>query len=199
MRSPNRWNGETMRGIRFGATAFAALAAVAASLPAAAPAQEAPRQVIELPLVAGWYDGRPVQYVTTDVSDAGAAAELGANYVPRLADALTPGALGKAGAVERIYRIANFRQGSVLPSIPEPAGAANRNRNYSPLWRVYVVQWSAAAAPHLLRSEEEILDAEEKGLLTIARSDIVVNCPVIFAAGSGLPNAAIKTVGTGAK
>lgn len=161
---------------------------------AAAEAPAVARQVIELPLVSGWYEGREVQYVTTDVSDAAAALEMGANYVPRLAYALVPAMPGHPGAVERIYRVANFNQGSVLPSIPMPAGAGNGNRNYSPLWQVYVAQWAADATPHLLRSEEEILAAEEKGLLTVVKSNIVVNCPVIFAAGAGLPGAVIRTL-----
>jgi hypothetical protein len=152
------------------------------------------RQVIELPLVAGWFDGQEVQYVTTDVSDPDAAVEMSANYVPRLANAITPPEPGKPGAVERIYRVANFTQGSVLPSIPSPTGAANRDRNYSPIWQVHLVRWADSAKPHLLRSEEEILSAEEKGLLTITRTNIVVNCPVIFARGSSLPGASIKTL-----
>lgn len=155
------------------------------------------RQVVELPLVSGWYEGREVLYVTTDVSDAGAAKEMGANYVPRLANALTPAerAPGQTGAVERIYRVVNFKQGSILPSIPEPVGAANRNRNYSPIWQVYQVTWAASSKPYLLRSEEDLLAAEEKGLLSIGKSNIVVNCPVVFFAGAGLlPHAVIKTV-----
>jgi hypothetical protein len=157
-------------------------------------AQTAARQVIELPLVSGWFDGKPVQYVTTDVSDPDAAIEMQANYVPRLANAIVQIEPGKPGALERIYRVVNFQQGSVLPSIPSPTGAANRDRNYSPLWLVHMVRWNDGATPRLLRSEEEILRAEERGELTIAKSNIVVNCPVIFAAGSSLPGTAIKTI-----
>lgn len=188
-----------MRCNGMGAALVLSLGLPLAMLPASshAAAGEVPavvRQVIELPLVSGWHEGREVQYVTTDVSDAAAALEMGANYVPRLAYALMPAVPGHPGAVERIYRIANFKQGSVLPSIPMPAGAGNVNRNYSPLWQVYVAQWAAGATPHLLRSEEEILAAEEKGLLTVVKSNIVVNCPVVFAAGTGLPGAAIRSV-----
>ncbi|HEY4073992.1 MAG TPA: hypothetical protein VGM52_12905 [Herbaspirillum sp.] len=170
------------------------------SFPIASFAQDAApvagtRKVVELPLVSGWFEGREVQYVTTDVSDAGAAAEMGANYVPRLANAIVPAVPGKPGVVERIYRVTNFSQGSVLPSIPDPVGAANRNRNYSPIWQVYMVTWAAGATPHVLRAEEEVLDAEEKGQLSISKSNIVVNCPVVFFAGAGLlPGAVIKTV-----
>jgi hypothetical protein len=157
---------------------------------AAAPA----RKVVELPLVSGWYEGREVEYVTTDASDAGAAAEMSSNYVPRLANALVPAAPGKPTSVERIYKFTNFPQGSVLPSTPEPVGAGNRNRNYSPLWQVYTVTWNAGATPRELRAEEEVLDAEEKGELAIVKTNIVVNCPVVSFAGAGLlPGAVIKT------
>jgi hypothetical protein len=155
-------------------------------------AQQTTRQVIELPLVSGWFNGRAVQYVTTDVSDPDVAIEMQANYVPRLVNALAQP--GKPGAVERIYRVANFAQGSVLPSIPSPAGSGNRDRNYSPLWQVHMVHWVDNVKPHLLKSEEEILDAEEKGQLAITKTDVVVNCPVIFADGSHLPGARIKTI-----
>jgi hypothetical protein len=188
---------QTMK-IHFGPGAMLMMAIAATFLPAyshaedAAPADDV-RKVVELPLVSGWFEGREVQYVTTDVSDADAAVEMGANYVPRLANAIVPAAPGKPGAVDRIYRVANFKQGSVLPSVPDPVGAANRDRNYSPIWQVYLVTWAAGATPHVLRAEEEILDAEEKGQLSIAKSNIVVNCPVVFFAGAGLlPGAVIR-------
>jgi hypothetical protein len=175
-----------------------AIAVIGLFFPAFAHADEAvagTHKVVELPLVSGWYEGREVQYVTTDVSDPDAAIEMGANYVPRLANAIVPVAPGKPGAVERIYRVSNFKQGSVLPSIPDPVGAANRNRNYSPIWQVYVVTWAAGTTPRELRAEDEVLDAEEKGQVSISKSNIVVNCPVVFFAGAGLlQGAVIRTI-----
>lgn len=147
-----------------------------------------PSGTIELPLVSGWFQGKMVHYVTTDVSDPEAAKEMGANYVPRLAAALPaqPRAPGQAGAVERIYSIRNFRQGSVLPSIPEPTGAGNSDRNYSPLWQVHKVNWLPGHAPRVLKSEEEVLAAADKGEVAIVQTGIVVNCPVIFSPQGGL-------------
>jgi len=57
-----------------------------------------------------------------------------------------------------------------------------------------MVRWNDGKTPHLLRSEEEILRAVVHGELSITESNIVVNCPIIFAAGSSLPGAAIKTI-----
>lgn len=147
-----------------------------------------PAGTIELPLVSGWFQGRMVHYVTTDVSDPDAAREMGANYVPRLANAL-PSQLrvpGQPSSLERIYSVRNFRQGSVLPSIPEPTGAGNTDRNYSPLWLVHKVHWLPGHVPRVLKSEEDVLAAADKGEVSIVQTNIVVNCPVIFSPQGGL-------------
>ena len=143
---------------------------------------------IELPLISGWFQGKVVHYVTTDVSDANAAKEMGANYVPRLANAIPaqPRQPGQGSAIERIYSFGNFKQGGVLPSLPEPAGAGNTDRNYSPLWQVQKVNWVAGHVPRVLKSEEEILEAADRGEVTITQTNIVVNCPVIFSPQGGL-------------
>lgn len=42
-----------------------------------------------------------------------------------------------------------------------------------------LVIWNEAAAPRVLRSEEEILQAECAGELTIEPTDVIVNAPVV--------------------
>jgi len=162
-----------------------------ASLSAACAAQaQVSGDIVELPLVSGWYEGKVVRYVTTDVSDKKAAADMGANYVPRLANAISQQRQpGQPSAVERIYSFANFKQGGVLPSSPGPLGAGNQDLNYSPLWQVHKVTWLAGKQPHVLKSEEEVLAAEEAGQVSIEKTNIIVNCPVVFTTQSGaLPN-----------
>jgi hypothetical protein len=44
---------------------------------------------------------------------------------------------------------------------------------------MYVVAWKDPSKATELRSEEAILTAEDQGLVTIERTDIVLNCPVI--------------------
>ena len=171
-------------------------AALVACACAAAHAQaQTPAGTIELPLVSGWFQGKMVHYVTTDVSDPVAAKEMGANYVPRLANAIParPRQPGQGSAIERIYSFGNFRQGGVLPSIPEPTGPGNTDRNYSPLWHVHKVNWTAGHTPRVLKSEEEVLQAADNGEVTITQTNIVVNCPVIFSPQGGLlPGAKIN-------
>lgn len=143
-----------------------------------------------LPLQRAWVDDALVEYVTTDVSDAAMAREMGANFVPRLADAL-PAPAGRAAPgtslLERAYVFPAGEQIGVFQSAPLPAGAANADRAYSPLWRVVMVHWLKPGARRELRSQEAILDAQDRGELRLTLSDVVVNCPVVRAGdGSAL-------------
>lgn len=174
----------------------APLWAALALAPVPASAQPA-ADTVELPLISGWYEGKPVRYVTTDVSDRKAAAEMNANYVPRLANAIAaqPTAPGQKSAVERIYSFANFHQGGVLPSLPMPTGSGNADPNYSPLWQVHKVSWQAGKTPRVLKSEEEILAAEEAGEVKIEKTGIVVNCPVVMSEYGSLPQIRVRLGG----
>jgi hypothetical protein len=144
---------------------------------------------IALPLQRAWFEGRVVEYVTTDVSDAAVAREKGANYVPRLADTLpderaprVPGGARGGAPVERVYSFAGRHQFGVFPSAPRPAGHDNADAAYSPLWRMVVVHWNPGRTVRELRSEEAVLAAEERGDVRLEITRIVLNCPVVRAA-----------------
>jgi len=134
-----------------------------------------------LPLSRAWIDGRIVEYVTTDISDPGMAAMMGANYVPRLSEALrsSPG----KSLVERVYKFPKEEQISIFQSAPSPVGAGNQDRSYSPLWRVVLVTWTHPYKARELKSEEALLAAADKKELSLEVTDIVVNCPVTRSAG----------------
>ena len=138
-------------------------------------------ETINLPLIQGWFDGRRAYYVTTDMSDAGMSGMTGANYVPRLANALPPEPRvpGAPSSTDRIYKFPNAEQASVLPSAPEPLGPGNASNAYSPLWQIVNVTWNRGVTPVLLRSEREVLEAEDVGRVTLEITRIVVNCPVV--------------------
>lgn len=137
-----------------------------------------------LPLQRAWFEGRRVEYVTTDVSDAAMAAAMGVNHTPRLADAV--GAPSRFGVLERVYKFAAGEQINVFPSAPTPAGPGNRDTAYSPLWRIVMVHWQRPANRRELRSEEQVLAAEQAGEVSLTVTDIVVNCPVVRD-GAGRP------------
>ena len=94
----------------------------------------APVETISLPLILGWFDGRRAYHVTTDISDAAMAGMMGANHVPRLANALPPEPQvpGAPSSTDRIYVFPNGEQANVLPSAPEPLGPGDNSNAYSP-------------------------------------------------------------------
>ena len=143
---------------------------------------------VVLPLVHCWYKGQVAYYIQTEASDAGLAQQQGVNYAPSLANAIS----ANPAAVGAIYHVTNFTQANVIPSAPIPAGPGNTDPSYSPLWQVILVTWNPTASPYVLKSEEDVLNAQAEGLVTIASTDIVVNCPVIYTPSGGvLPTATI--------
>lgn len=174
-------------GITAGILAMAAwLPAAQAAKPSVETLNEHSAATVELPLLSGWYDGDVAFYITTDVSQEEMARAAGANYVPRLRHALRPPEPGQPTALDRVYKFTNFEQGSVFPSAPQP-GIADADADYTPFWVVYQVTWLPGTSPHLLRSEQEIADAEQNKQIRIAATDVVVNCPILFLRKSGPP------------
>jgi hypothetical protein len=86
---------------------------------------------------------------------------------------------GAPSSTDRIYKFPNAEQASVLPSAPEPLGASNASNAYSPLWQIVEVTWKPGVTPVVLRSERDVLEAEDAGRVTVVPTRIVVNCPVV--------------------
>ncbi len=137
-----------------------------------------------LPVHRAWVDGHVVEYVTTDISDLDMARIQGVNFVPRLAQALktSPG----RSVLERVYKFHGDAQISVFQSAPLPVGAENRQEAYSPLWRLVLVRWHDLTKARELRSEEEVLAAQDRSEVALEVTDIVVNCPVVRGRGRAL-------------
>jgi hypothetical protein len=104
------------------------------------------------------------------------------NNVPGLANVLS----AQTTAVDDIYHVTNFTQGNVIPSAPNPAGPGNTDPNYTPLWQLSLVTWNPGITPYLLKSEQDILSEKARGSLKIVKTNIVVNCPVIYTLFGGL-------------
>lgn len=167
----------TVRTTRFLVIATALLISACAS-----PLFDVGRTETVLPLNKAWVEGRVVEYVTTDISDLAMARMMGANHVPGLAAAIK---LPKGSSiVERVYKFPNDEQINIFQSAPSPVGAENKDRSYSPLWRVVNVTWLNKARQQELKSEEALLAAEERKDLALEVTDIVINCP-ITRAGQG--------------
>ena len=201
------------RWLRAAGTLGLALWLAGCTLPATAPAHANPAaaaaaaaaaaEQIQLPLLRGWFEGLEVLYVTTDASDREVAREHDANYAPVLANALRAQPSGHAaspanaaqrpGATDRVYGTTNFKQSSVFASAPEPMGHQSSAATYSPLWQLVKVTWNDPTTARTLRSEEEVLDAAEKGQLTLEVTRIVINCPIVYRGKSdALPGVTIN-------
>ena len=154
---------------------LAVISASALLTACASPVFDVGRSETVLPLSRAWVEGRMVEYVTTDISDLPMAQMMGANHVPGLSAALKLPA--GTSLVQRVYKFSAEEQISIFQSAPNPVGAGNQDRSYSPLWRVVLVRWISPAEKRELKSEEELLAAEDKKLVALDVTDIVVNWP----------------------
>jgi hypothetical protein len=131
------------------------------------------------PVVTGWAHGEEVEYLLQEVSDPEVAdlmrdvTGFDVQVVEELAEA-------PASSLATLYLFMNGVEG------PNPFGfqmnvldSTLGDPGYSPLWRHTFVTWKPGVEPRELTSEEEILDAEEAGEVTLERSDLVINCPVL--------------------
>lgn len=137
-----------------------------------------------LPIAIGWFNGEPCLYISTDASDPDVAAAFKANYAPALANAPSP---------VPIYAVTNFAQGNIVPSAPSPAGPRNTSQGYSPLWQVSMVTWNSGVTPQLLRSEQDVLAMQMAGNLTVTKTNIIVNCSIVWTQqGGALPGTIVS-------
>ena len=142
-----------------------------------------------LPLISCWYKGEILFYIRIDTSDRATAQQQGLNYVPQLANVLT----SSPAAYDDIYTFTNSKQFNVVPSAPYPVGPKNTDHSYQPLWQVSEVAWNPGSKARALKSEEEILAAAKSGEVTVTKTNVIINCPIVFRPGAGiLPNVEIE-------
>lgn len=133
------------------------------------------------------HTGLQVRQATTDVSHADVAEAKGANFAPRLADALPvgPPVPGRRSSVDKVYAVTNFKHESIFASAPFPMGSASRDRAYSPLWQMVKVTWAVGKVPQTLKSEEAVLAAVDSGAVTLEPTSVVLNCPIVHRGPKG--------------
>ena len=139
---------------------------------------------VTIPIIHGYYNGRDVYFMHTEVSDKEMAERLSdmvsfsVIYSPDLAKAIE-------STSAKVYVFKNGIKGSgpygggpfgfqddVFNSVPGTKG-------YSPLKVAYIVTWKDNATLRVLKSEEDILHAQMLGELMLERTNVVVNMPMI--------------------
>jgi len=137
-----------------------------------------------MPMIDGYYKGNKVYFVHTEVSDS-AMSEMMSKminfptlYVPELKNI-------PEDQMARVYVFTNGVPGSepygggpfmfqidVFDSIPG-------QKKYSQFRIPYLVTWNNDTTPKILNSESVILKAESDGKVSIEKSNLVVNVPMI--------------------
>ncbi|MFB5620115.1 MAG: hypothetical protein ACE5RC_03145 [Nitrosopumilus sp.] len=128
----------------------------------------------------GWGpDGRTIYYIVTDATPSGPAGMMGVVSSPTSASLIA-----NSAAVD-LYQFKNGLTGTgPLGFQPGIATGAPGDANYSPMWRIFVIDWDDPENAQLLETIDDINAYSEAGLINIgiARpmdSDHIVNCPFI--------------------
>src|SRR6266508_779507 len=103
------------------------------------------------PVVRGFYEGKSVGYLDFGPIKLKAGNKLAPIWT------FTNGAAGRR---------------NIIDTVPG-------EKDYSPLWAVGKVTWAAGKTPRVLKSADEVKAAAAAGDVTIAKTSIVVNCPVL--------------------
>ncbi|HEV8386705.1 MAG TPA: hypothetical protein VGQ03_03695 [Nitrososphaera sp.] len=141
---------------------------------------------VTIPLTQGFVDGNEVFYISTEASDKDLADHLtnitGSRvaYAPALAR--TP-----PSAFANIYAFSNGVEGEgPLGFQPNVADSQPGDPEYSPLWRIILVEWQDGVTPRTLVSEDEIVAAQSLGEVKITPTQMIVNCPFVQWEGGSL-------------
>jgi hypothetical protein len=142
---------------------------------------------IGIPVIDGYHDGDKVWFVHTSASSEKMAKRLTdmVNYptlhVPQLTE------IGTTDELADIYVFKNgIDQSDAEPWGGGPFGfqidildSVPGEKEYTPLRHPHVVAWNEDAAPEILQSVDQLMEAKQAGRLTIKPTDIVVTAPVV--------------------
>ena len=143
---------------------------------------------VTIPLHQGYYNGKAVYYIITDSSDK-THADIISNNQGWKVNLAPPLANASKSALSKTYMFTNGVkgngvhgfQGEVFTSTPAQPNV------YSALTSHVHVTWDDAATPIILDSENAVLQAEKKGLVTLSKLNVVLNMPQIVWPGGQMP------------
>jgi hypothetical protein len=141
---------------------------------------------IDIPMMKGYQNGQEIYFIATDASDNQTAASITnqtgfkVNVSPILSK--TP-----ESALNQAYGFTNGIPGAGPFGFQLPVVAAKPgDQGFSLLWKLNLVEWNQNATPKELKSSKEIMNAQQNGNLTIEKTDVVVNHPVVKWDGGSL-------------
>lgn len=128
----------------------------------------------------GWGpDGKTVYYIVTDATPSAPAEMMGVIDAPTSANLIA-----KAAAVD-LFQFSNGIKGSgPLGFQAGIAASAPGDETYSPMWRIFMIEWNDPANARVLENKADIDSFKSEDLIKVnlARPmnlDHIVNCPFI--------------------
>jgi len=128
----------------------------------------------------GWGpNGKTIYCIVTDATPSGPAESMGVVSSPILSNLIA-----SSGAVD-LFQFKNGIKGTgPLGFQPIIAGASSGDANYSPMWRINLVEWNDIKSAKILETKSDIDSFHADDLLSVSiarptNSDHIVNCPFI--------------------
>jgi hypothetical protein len=138
---------------------------------------------VSIPVSTGFIDGKIAYFIATDASTQEVASSVSnttgfkVNYAPTLTN--TSDSARQQGFV--FLNGYSGEEGGPLGSQLSVATAVPGDPDYSPLFDINYVQWNTnnTGDIRILKSADEIFEAQQNGELTITKSNVVINSPAI--------------------
>jgi hypothetical protein len=138
---------------------------------------------VSIPISPGFVDGKIAYFLATDASTPEVASSVSnttgfkVNYAPTLAN--TSDSARQQGFV--FLNGFSGEEGGPLGSQSSVATAVPGDPDYSPLFDINYVRWNTnnTSDIRILKSADEIFEAQQNGELTITKSKVVINSPAI--------------------
>jgi len=138
---------------------------------------------VSIPVSTGFIDGKIAYFIATDASTQEVASSVSnttgfkVNYAPTLAN--TSDSARQQGFV--FLNGFSGEEGGPLGSQLSVATAVPGDPDYSPLFDINYVRWNTnnTGDIRILKSADEIFEAQQNGELIITKSNVVINSPAI--------------------
>jgi|SRR6185437_7316278 hypothetical protein len=135
---------------------------------------------ISIHLSKGYVDGRLAFFIATDSSDNQTAASINDSFGHRINFAPLLSSIPKL-YIQQGYDFINGIKGEGPFGFQLPiASALPGDKYYSPLVQLNFIKWNKIANARLLKSSEEIGQAQRNNELQIIKTNIIINSPAVM-------------------
>jgi hypothetical protein len=142
-------------------------------------AQSVDKETSSFPLEKGYVNGKIALFIATDASDNQTASSISENINNKINFAPLLKSVPER-ALQQGYEFVSGIRGEGAFGFQLPVASALPGDNgYSPIVQLNFVDWNSNVTAKELKSEAEILAAKNSGELTITKTNILVNSPVV--------------------